>query len=164
LMIGATAGFWQNYGKAILRSSPPDQPQKSGDTTLLNVYPFGLIATYRFDWLAERWKRFPVIPYAQVGLMEALWVSYNGTHDVSIDHVNGGKGQGWTRGYTTALGFALNLNAIDTELAHQAYMETGIQRTSLFAEYGWTFLDGFGSNDALILTDRAWRFGLSVEF
>jgi len=23
LLIGATAGFWQNYGKAILRSSPP---------------------------------------------------------------------------------------------------------------------------------------------
>jgi len=164
IMLGATAGFWQNYGKGILRSSPPNDPQQSGDTTLLNVFPFGLIATYRFDYLAERWRRFPLIPYAQIGLMQALWVSYNGTGDVSIDRVNGGKGQGWTRGWTTALGMALNLNSIDTELAHEAYMNTGIQRTALFAEYGWTQLDGFGKSGVLVLTDHAWRFGLSVEF
>jgi len=164
LLIGATAGFWQNYGKAILRSSTPANPLPSGDTALLNVFPFGLIATYRFDWLADRWERFPFIPYAQAGLMRALWVSYNGTGDVSYDRVNGGKGQGWTSGYTTALGIAVNLNAIDVELARAAYLETGIQRTSLFAEYGWTFLDGFGKHGSLILSDRAWRFGLSVEF
>ena len=41
---------------------------------------------------------------------------------------------------------------------------TGIQRTSLFAEYGWTRLDDFHKSGTLILSDRAWRFGLSVEF
>jgi hypothetical protein len=34
----------------------------------------------------------------------------------------------------------------------------------LFAEYGWTFLNDFNRGGALILTDRAWRFGLAVEF
>jgi hypothetical protein len=43
-------------------------------------------------------------------------------------------------------------------------VDTGIQRTSLFAEYGWTFLNDFNRGGALILTDRAWRFGLAVEF
>src|SRR5215813_11000788 len=71
IMVGVTAGFWQNIGKAILRSSPPGSPQQSGDTTLLNVFPFGLIATWRFDWLQEQWRRAPVIPYAPVGLMQA---------------------------------------------------------------------------------------------
>ena len=40
----------------------------------------------------------------------------------------------------------------------------GIQRTCFFAEYGWTRLNDFGKSGALILSDRAWRFGLSVEF
>ena len=164
LLVGATVGFWQNYGKAVLRSSPPGSPQPSQDTTVLNVFPIGLIATYRFDWLANRWARFPFIPYAQAGLMRALWMSYNGKGDVSRDPVNGGRGRGWTNGYTTALGLALNLNAIDVELAREAYVDTGIQRTSLFAEYGWTFLNDFNRGGALLLTDRAWRFGLAVEF
>jgi hypothetical protein len=164
LLVGATAGFWQNYGKAILRSSPPGSPQPSQDTTVLNVFPFGLMATYRFDWLANRWSRFPFIPYAQVGLMRALWISYNGKGDVSSDPTNGGNGKGWTNGYTAALGMAINLNVIDVDLAREAYIDTGIQRTSLFAEYGWTYLDNFGKSGALILTDRSWRFGLAVEF
>ncbi|HEY4730002.1 MAG TPA: hypothetical protein VIH41_02645, partial [Myxococcales bacterium] len=74
------------------------------------------------------------------------------------------SGKGWTNGYTAALGVALNLNVIDVELAREAYLDTGIQRTSLFAEYGWTYLDNFGKSGALILTDRSWRFGLAVEF
>jgi uncharacterized protein (TIGR03382 family) len=164
VLVGATAGFWQNHGKGILRSSPPDAPVPSEDTTTLNVFPFGLILTYRFDYLADRWERFPFIPYAQFGLMRALWTSYNGTGDLSYDRVNGGKGSGWTNGYTTALGVALNLNAIDPTLAREAYLDTGIQRTSLFAEYGWTTLNGWGKKGALVLSDHAWRFGLSVEF
>jgi uncharacterized protein (TIGR03382 family) len=164
LLVGATAGFWQNYGKAILRSSAPGSPVRSEDTTVLNVVPLGLIATWRFDWLADRWERFPFIPYVQAGLMRALWVAYNGRGGVSSDLINGGRGSGWTNGYTTALGVAMNLNAIDPHLAREAYMDTGIQRTSLFAEYGWTHLNNFNKRGALILSDRAWRFGLAVEF
>ena len=96
--------------------------------------------------------------------MRALWVSYSGTGAVSKDTVRGGRGSGWTFGYTTALGFALDLGAIDPDLARETYVDTGIQRTALFAEYGWTHLDDFGKSGALILTDHAWRFGLSVEF
>lgn len=161
-LVGATVGFWQNYGKALLLTSTPGNPVRSQDTTLLNVIPFGLIATYRFDWLADRWARFPFIPYAQAGLMRALWISYDGTGDVSRS--SGQRGSGWTNGYTTALGFAINLNAIDLDLAREAYLDTGIQRTTLFAEYGWTYLSNFNKRGALILTDRAWRFGLAVEF
>ena len=35
---------------------------------------------------------------------------------------------------------------------------------TLFAEYGWTRLDDFHRGHPLILSDRAWRFGVSVEF
>jgi len=59
---------------------------------------------------------------------------------------------------------AVDLGAIDESLAREAYVGTGIQRTSLFAEYGWTRLNDFGKSGALILSDRAWRFGVSVEF
>jgi hypothetical protein len=96
--------------------------------------------------------------------MEALWVSYNGNGSVSSGRSAGGRGSGWTRGYTTALGVAFNLNAIDPDVAREAYLDTGIQRTALFAEYGWTYLNDFHKAGALVLSDHAWRFGLSVEF
>jgi uncharacterized protein (TIGR03382 family) len=163
LLLGATAGFWQNFGKAVLLTSTPGNPQPSQDTALLNVWPFGFIATYRFDWLAQRWQRFPLIPYAQAGLATALWVSLDGTGDVSTSS-RGGRGKGWTYGYTTALGAALSLNSIDPGLAHEAYLDTGIKRTSVFAEYGWTYLNDFHKSGALILSDRGWRFGFAVEF
>jgi hypothetical protein len=130
----------------------------------LNVFPVGLIATYRFDYLVEMWQRFPFIPYAQVGLMRAFWITYNGRGDVSKDIQRGGNGSGWTNGYTTALGVAFNLGAIDPGLAREAYLDTGIQRSSFFAEYGWTKLSGFNKPGHLILSDHAWRFGVSVEF
>ncbi|HUJ29252.1 MAG TPA: MXAN_2562 family outer membrane beta-barrel protein [Myxococcales bacterium] len=159
-LVGATAGFWQNYGKGLVAETR----QPSGDTALLDIMPLGAIVTYRFDWLADRWPRFPVIPYAQIGLMRALWTSFSGTGSVSKDKTGGGRGSGWTYGYTTALGVAVSLNAIDPELAREAYADTGIQRSAIFAEYGWTQLDDFGSSNTLILSDHAWRFGLSVEF
>ncbi|MCA1828530.1 MAG: MXAN_2562 family outer membrane beta-barrel protein [Myxococcales bacterium] len=160
LLIGATAGYWQNFGHGLTA----DTRAPSGDTALIDVLPFGVIATYRFDWLADRWVRFPVIPYAQVGLQRALWASFNGTGAVSKDATSGSRGSGWTYGYTTALGIALSLDSIDPDLAREAYVDAGIQRTSLFAEYGWTRLDNFAKGNALILTDRAWRFGLAMEF
>ena len=49
-------------------------------------------------------------------------------------------------------------------LAREAYVDTGIQRTAVFAEYGWTHLDDFGKSNTLILSDHAWRFGFAVEF
>jgi hypothetical protein len=160
LMLGVTAGFWQNFGHGLLASTG----QPSGDTALLNIVPLGVVATYRFDWLADRYIRFPFVPYAQIGYSRALWISYSGTGAVSKDTQNGGRGSGWTSGYTTAVGLALTLDSIDPELAREAYLDVGIQRTSIFAEYGWTRLDGFKSDGVLILTDRAWRFGMSVEF
>jgi len=162
LLLGATVGFWQNYAKGLL--APPAPPNtRSADTALLDVIPFGLVATYRFDWLADRIPRFPFIPYAQVGLQSALWASFNGTGSVSKPD-QGGRGSGWSYGYTTALGIAFNLNAIDPELAREAYIDTGIQRSSLFAEYGWTRLDNFHRAGGLHLSDRAWRFGFALEF
>jgi hypothetical protein len=96
--------------------------------------------------------------------MHALWVSYSGTGAVSKDTVRGGRGSGWSYGYTTSLGLALNLDAVDPDLAREAYVDTGIQRTAFFAEYGWTRLDNLQSSGGLILSDRAWRFGVSIEF
>ena len=160
ILLGATVGYWQNYGKGLTA----DTLQPSGDTALLDVIPFGAIVTWRFDWLADHWARFPLIPYAQAGLMRALWMSFNGTGAISHDPATNTRGSGWTSGYTTALGIAFSLDALDGDLSREERMDTGIQRTALFAEYGWTHLDDFGRAGALVLTDHAWRFGLSVEF
>jgi hypothetical protein len=166
LLLGVTAGYWQNFGKGFIAPKPgaPAPLVRSQDTALLDVIPIGAIVTYRFDKLADMWPRFPVIPYVQAGLMRSLWASFSGTGNVSKDPVGGGKGSGWTFGYTTALGVAFALDAIDPDLSREAYQDTGIQRSSLFAEYGWTRLDGFRNGSSLVLTDRAWRFGIAMEF
>jgi hypothetical protein len=158
LLLGGTVGYWQNIGKGLLPDGTPSQ-----DTALFDVIPFGIVATYRFDYLADRFSWFPLIPYAQAGLSRALWASFNGRGDVS-QRATGGHGSGWTNGYTTALGVAFALDALDPALSREAYTVMGIQRTSFFAEYGWTRLDNFRSGNALILSDRGWRFGLSLEF
>lgn len=163
LMLGGTIGYWQNIGKGLIDDGLPTQ-HASQDTALLDVIPFGLVATYRFDWLADHYRWLPFIPYAQAGLTEALWASFSGTGDVSRTQTDRRRGSGWTLGYTTAVGVALNLDAIDPAVAREAYVDTYIQRTAIFAEYGWTRLDNFHKQGSLILTDRAWRFGLSVEF
>jgi MYXO-CTERM domain-containing protein len=162
LLIGGTVGYWQNFGKGRLAG---DVGTRSDDTALLDVIPIGLILTYRFDYLADLYPRFPLIPYVQGGLMRAFWASFNGVGDISRDPTGqGGHGSGWTPGYTTAVGVAIALDAIDPDLSREAYQDTGIQRSSVFAEYGWTRLDGFRSGRALILSDRAFRFGVAIEF
>jgi len=161
ILLGATGGFWQNYGHGL--DTRGGKTAVAPDTTNLDIAPFGAVITYRFDELADRFRWFPVIPYAQAGLMAALWSSFNGRGDVST-RTDGGRGSGWSYGYTTALGVALSLDAIDAGLAREAFIDMGVQRTALFAEYGWTHLDDFHKGGSLILSDRAWRFGVSVEF
>ena len=157
LLVGVTVGYWQNIGKGLLSDGTA-----SPDTALLDVIPFGLVASYRFDWLADHYRWFPLVPYAQVGLQRALWASFNGRGDISKR--SDGRGSGWTYGYSTALGVAFALDALDPDLSREAFVDAFIQRTSVFAEYGWTRLDSFRKGNALILTDRAWRFGLALEF
>jgi hypothetical protein len=161
ILLGGTVGFWQNIGRGIIHSSGV----RSDDTALLDIVPFSAVATYRFDWVADRVRWLPIIPYAQVGLAAALWTSFSGNGNVSRGAgPAGGRGSGWTYGYTTALGFALSLDAISPDLSNEGRLEIGLKRTSLFAEYGWTRLDDFHSGGGLILSDRAWRFGFSLEF
>ena len=101
ILFGGTLGFWQNVGKGLIHNTPTP----SQDNATLNIVPFGLIVTYRFDWLADRFRWFPFVPYAQAGLQAALWDSLNGTGSVST-RAAGGRGSGWSYGYTTALGVA----------------------------------------------------------
>src|SRR5439155_665381 len=81
-------GYWENFGKGLNATTglPTD------DTTLLQITPIGTVATYRFDYLADHWVRWPLIPYAQIGLQYALWTSRSGTGAVSSDTVRGGRG------------------------------------------------------------------------
>ena len=160
-LLGGTAGFWQNIGRGLVHSTG----LRSDDTALLDIAPLSAIATYRFDWLADRFRWLPIIPYAQAGLSTALWTSYAGNGKVSRGTSSaGGRGSGWSYGYTTAVGFALALDAFTPDISNEGRVDLGLKRSSLFAEYGWTRLDDFRHHHPLILSDRAWRFGLSLEF
>jgi hypothetical protein len=162
ILVGGTIGFWQNIGRGIVHATGA----RSEDTALLDILPVGAIVTYRFDWVADRVRWLPVIPYAQAGLTAALWTSFSGNGSVSRNNTSGqpGRGSGWSYGYTTALGVALALDVLTPGIANEGRVDFGFKRSSIFAEYGWTRLDNFRRGHPLILSDRAWRFGVSVEF
>lgn len=174
VLLGGSAGFWENIGRGVYAKDVTDSDgnilnragDRSNDTALLRVVPLSLLATWRFDWLADRYRFVPLIPYVQAGLSAALWISYSGTKNVSVrsEDPGQGRGSGWTLGTVAAVGLAVPLDFIDTGVSDEAYLELGLQRTSLFAEYGWTTLDGFGGGKSLVLSARDFRFGLSMEF
>lgn len=161
VLVGCAVGFWQNIGHGIVHATG----QISDDTALLDILPLTALVSYRFDWLADRYRFLPIIPYAKAGLTAALWTSYSGNGSVSNGTgPAGGRGSGWTYGYSTALGAALALDALSPGISNEGRIDLGLRRTSLFAEYAWTRLDDFHTHHPLILSDRAWRFGFSLEF
>jgi len=46
----------------------------------------------------------------------------------------------------------------------EAYVDLGLQRTCVFAEYGWNKIDSFGSGVGADPEQPGLRFGLSMEF
>ena len=50
---------------------------RSGDTTALNIVPLSIMAVYRFDYLALRYK-IPFVPYFKIGLAYYVWWIENG--------------------------------------------------------------------------------------
>jgi hypothetical protein len=130
------------------------------EETKFRVFPLGLIASYRWDYLVEE-LNVPLALKGEAGLDYYLWRVKDGGGDVS--EADGQKAAGAIPGYHVAGRLEFLLNAIDPETAAAFDLSWGINRTYLFGEYQFSQVDGFGG-DSLRLGDSTWKIGLAFEF
>jgi hypothetical protein len=130
------------------------------EETKFRVFPLGLIASYRWDYLVEE-LNVPLALKGEAGLDYYLWRVKDGSGDIS--EADGQKAAGAVPGYHLAGRVEFLLNAVDPETAAAFDLSWGINRTYLFGEYNFSKVDGFGS-DSLRLGDSTWKIGLAFEF
>jgi len=143
--VGFGAGYYEQYGKGLL----PDGT-RSGDSTAFKVMPTRLFATYRFDWLAERYG-IPFAPYARLAFERYNWWVNAGSGNTAS--FNGASGYGATNGWSFGGGLALMLDVFDTGLAREMDRDTGINHTYLFLEFTKSNVKNFGSSSSWDLSD-----------
>lgn len=139
----------------------------SGDTNDFNMVPLALLAVYRFDVLDKKW-RVPIIPYVKVGLAYYIWWFGNSGSFVS-DLVPPGqtdsvKAAGGSFGVVVNPGIAIDLSVLDPKAARAIDQEIGLNRVTAFVEMNGAFVDGFGRDNKLNLSDLSLSAGLGFEF
>jgi hypothetical protein len=149
-----SVGFGFGFYRATASSLAADMTTRTGDETSLQFYPLSLLAIYRADFLHQRYSS-PVVPYAKAGLDCAIWSVSNSGKSTST--------RGRTFGWNASAGIALDLSFIDAEGMRTMDGETGVNGISLFGEFTYLGLNGFGSSSALRLGDMTWVAGLMME-
>ncbi len=148
--VGFGAGYGEKYGKGYYPADLGGGP--SGDSTAFKVIPARLTATYRFDYLSNQYRWFPIAPYARLSLDHYFWWTTNGAGNTSTA-ANGRTGRGGTNGWSASLGIALDLNAIDPGLGREMDRDTGINHTYLFVDFTHSWIKDFGSSTSWDLSD-----------
>ena len=146
LDLGFGAGYAERYGRGYLPTGEP-----SGDSTAFKVIPARVHVTYRFDYLSNQYRWFPIAPYARFSLDRYFWWVNNGSGDTA--NAMGRTGSGGTNGYSASLGLALDLNAIDPGLAREMDRDTGVNHAYLFVDFTHSWIKDFGSSTSWDLSD-----------
>jgi hypothetical protein len=100
------------------------------------MIPTQLTLTWRLDLL---WERFsvPLVPYGRVSLERYNWWVVDGSGHSSKS--------GATNGYGYGGGLAFVLDVVDSTLARELDLDTGINHTMVFVDVARTKVDDFGS-------------------
>jgi hypothetical protein len=133
----------------------------SGEDTSLEIIPIYGVAVLRVDVF---WRSFgvPIVPWAKLGLGDALWRASN---TLGTSTFKGISGTGHSLGTHVALGIGINLNIFDPYAAKNFDTSVGVNNTYLFAEWTREDLTGLGTqSDPMRVGGTAWTFGLALEF
>ena len=183
LAIGNTAGFYRRTTHSFAYVTDPmtGNPTqactagaggncvRSGDQTALNIVPLSILAVYRFDYLAKRWK-IPFVPYFKIGLAYYIWWIENGGGSFSIAQYtppgssSSQGGWGGTFGWVMNPGGAFLLDILDPSAAKTIDAELGINHTYLFCEFHYADVSGFGAAGKMNLSDTTLNAGIAFEF
>ena len=158
---GFGLGRWSHDGVALLGDG-----SASNDTTTMTVIPLTLSAVYRFDIFAKRYD-FPVIPYARVGGVYAIWWMLDGVGNVS-SYTNKTTGKsvralGGTGGLEGSLGLRVLLDVFEPASARSFDIEMGVNHSYVFVEAQKLWLNDFGSSKSINLSDTVIAFGLAFD-
>ncbi len=156
LGVGLTAGYFSNSARAFQADG-----SRSGDETTLLLLPFSLSLVYRFDLLAER-ERFPLIPYAKLGLDYTYWSVKDGNGKIARDDA-GNRARGGSTGWHAAAGVSLLLDVFEPDSARSLDSEIGVNHTHIFVEVGHFAVSSFGKAGALRVGDTTWFAGVLFE-
>ncbi len=162
LSAAASIGYGEKVGAAVL----PGTTSKTSTTALLRFLPLKALATYRFDYLNQRYS-VPIVPYLKAGLVMMQWWSIKGADlESTIDFT----GEGREFGYSLVGGIAICLDFLDRRMARDFDTGTGVNHSYLFAEGTFEQVNNFGvrpgANEAKRpdLSGRYVSFGLALEF
>lgn len=159
--IGGVFGYYSTSAAAYQDNGSDTSPSTSttttGSETSLTLLPMSLLAIYRFDWPAEKW-RFPIVPFVKFGVNYTIWW-------INIDDntatYNGDEASGGTFGWQLNVGGALQLDILEPSAAKTLDVELGINHTYLFFEMVHV---GKLGGDKLDVGDTTWNGGIAFEF
>jgi hypothetical protein len=164
--VGGTFGFVQYVGKSRIIGSDGEVSDTAGsDTTVFNLVPLRLTASYAFDFLFRKWS-VPLVPYGFVGLDYCFWWITDGVGDVAVwkDATgNSHDGSGGLFGFHVGAGLKLLLDFLDTDAAQNLENQVGIKNSYFFAEYTAAWINNFGSGSHFDVGDKTFMFGLMLE-
>jgi hypothetical protein len=157
--MSASVGTWRATGHARY---PQADDAAASDEVYLYVTPISPALYFRADIFQQKW-RIPVLPYASAGFGFAKWSTSTEKGSSTATRADGKTvtGTGWARGFEWNAGLHLLLNWLDPQQASNLARETGIVRTSLFAEYRQTYWRGAGG---LRLDGGIWSGGIALGF
>lgn len=164
--LGGSFGFMQFVGQGLGVSGDSRELFESSDTTVLHIAPLTLVGFYRFELLRDELS-IPVVPYLRGGLAYTVWAVTRGDGGLSTGqkdvHTEPNTGIGGKLGLTATGGLGITLDTIDPTSARRLFQSTGIRSTSIFIEYYFAWVDGFGG-DGFDFSEDSWNAGLYLEF
>lgn len=154
-------GYWSATGAGIVDGG---SGVSTGDTTQIHVLPFRALATYRADFLYKTY-RVPLAPYAKFGPAWYLWWIENQDGRIARWNTGGGvqKAMGGTFGLDATVGFSVNLSSIDPATAREFDNEWGVNSTQIFFEYGYHWVNDFGSKASFDFSGHQFLGGVMFE-
>lgn len=138
-------------------ANPPFGP--SEQNTRLWVMPIWGVGVFRVDTLARN-AGIPLVPYAKLGLVYALWNCSSG--DSRCRSADGRLGRGSETGYMYALGLMFLLDWLDPASARDMDNSVGINNSYFFGELYGSDVNSFGNGMQVGTT--TWTLGLAFEF
>lgn len=160
--LGGVLGYYGNSAQAYGDNSPDGttpstSTTRAGSETSITLIPLSLLAVYRFDWPAHRF-RIPLVPFVKIGINYTIWwIDLDG----NTASYNGDEAKGGTFGWQFNGGAALLLDVLEPKAAKMLDVELGINHSYLFFEF--VHVARFGSTK-LNVGDTTWNAGIAFEF
>ncbi|BDG02451.1 MXAN_2562 family outer membrane beta-barrel protein [Anaeromyxobacter oryzae] len=155
--LGFRSGFLSASGKGFSNMATDGQPpvwvRSEADTTTFHMIPTSLMATYRFDWAADR---VPLVPYVRLALERYNWWVTDGAGKTSQ--------KGATNGWSATGGLAFLLDWFDPGLARELDADSGVNHTYLYFDVTRAKVDDFGSKKSWDLSDKHVAYSAGLLF